>query len=119
MQIIAASLPANSAAIMQPVLPARKRSAPSLGRNSLALRSSLLCLLLRVLLREVSADHTATHGADDGVMAGVVPSHSTHHRALEAARGVCRACRSDEQRCCKQSDSSQASFHSKTPTSHS
>ena len=70
-------------------------------------------LLLSVLLRKVPADHATPDRTNDSVVPRVMPSYPAYHRALEAARGVCRACRCEGQRRCNQGDSYRASFHSK------
>ncbi|MGF6303056.1 hypothetical protein OKW43_005688 [Paraburkholderia sp. WC7.3g] len=81
--------------------------------GSLMLGSLLLSLLLSVLLRKVLADHAATDCTNDSVVPGVMPGDSAYHRALEAACGVCRACRCEAQHRCNQGDSYRASFYSK------
>ncbi|BFG77794.1 hypothetical protein PTKU46_58270 [Paraburkholderia terrae] len=68
-------------------------------------------LLLSELLRKVSADHAATDRTNDSVVPRVVPSDPAYHRAFEAAWGVCRVCRCEDQRRCNQGDSCGASAH--------
>jgi hypothetical protein len=80
---------------------------------NLTLRGLLLSPLLSVLLRKVPADNAATDRTNDGMVPGVMPSEPAYHRALEAACGVCRACRCEDQRRCNQGDSYRVSFHSK------
>ena len=70
-------------------------------------------LLLSVLLRKVPADHAATDRTNHSVVPRVMPSDPAYRCALEAACGVCRACRCEDQRRCNQGDSYRASFHSK------
>jgi hypothetical protein len=81
------------------------------------LRGLLLCLLrgllLSVLLRNVPADHAATDCTNDSVVPGVMPGDSAYHRALKAACGVCRACRSEAQHRSNHGDSYRTSLHSK------
>jgi hypothetical protein len=61
---------------------------------------TLRSLLLGVLLRKVPADHAATDRTNDSVVPRIVPSDPAYDRALEAAYGVCRACRCEDQRRC-------------------
>jgi hypothetical protein len=61
---------------------------------------TLRSLLLGVLLRKVPADHAATDRTNDSVVPRIVPSVPAYDRALEAACGVCRACRCEDQRRC-------------------
>jgi hypothetical protein len=84
-----------------------------LGLCRLKLRGLLLGLLLNVLLCKVPADHAATDRANYSVVPRVMPSDPAYHGALEAACGVCRACRCEGQHRCNQGDSYRASFHSK------
>ena len=79
----------------------------------LTLGGLLLSLLLSVLLRKVPADHATTDRTNDSVVPRVMPSDPAYHRALEAACGVCCACRCEDQRRCNQGDSYRARFHSK------
>ena len=74
---------------------------------------TLRSLLLGVLLRKVPADHATTDRTNDSVVPRIVPCDPAYHRTLEAACGVCRACRCEGQRRCNQGDSYRASFHSK------
>ena len=79
----------------------------------LTFRGLLLSALLSVLLRKVPADHAATDRTNHSVVPRVMPGDPTYRRALEAACGVCRACRCEDHRRCNQGDSYRASFHSK------
>ncbi|CAD6554068.1 hypothetical protein LMG28727_05639 [Paraburkholderia kirstenboschensis] len=84
--------------------------------GGVTLRGLLLGLLLGVLFGEVPANHAAADRADDRMVSRVMPSDAAHYRTLEAARGVCRACRREDQRGCNEGDSYRASFHSKILT---
>jgi hypothetical protein len=79
----------------------------------LTLRGLLLSLLLSVLLRKVPANHAATDCTDNSMVSRVMPSDPAYNCALEAARGICRACCCEGQRRCNEGGSYQASFHSK------
>jgi hypothetical protein len=70
-------------------------------------------VLLSVLLRDVPANHAAADGTNHSVVPRVMPGDPTYHRAFEAACGVCRACRCEDQRRCNQGDSYRPSIHSK------
>lgn len=70
-------------------------------------------LLLGALFGEVSAHHAAADRADDSMVPRVMPGDAAHYRTLEAARGVRRTCRPEDQRGCDEGDSYRASFHSK------
>ena len=80
----------------------------------LTLSGLVLCgLLLSALFGEVSAHHAAADRADNSMVPRVMPGDAAHYRTLDAACGVRRACRSEDQRGCNQGDSYRASFHSK------
>jgi hypothetical protein len=63
------------------------------GLRGVLLCSLLLGLSLCVLFGKVSAHNTATDSTNDSVVPGIMPGDSAYDRALDAACGVCRACR--------------------------